>query len=344
MEVIMNSLTKGSDANSEKSYIITSSLLKKIRILKTSIGLTITDNDIAFCQELMNDIKCFMSRYFKGVNFIFIDMDELGDEIFASAVKKRTSITGATLLSTCSEFTELHKGKSLQINRIFDRSGHKIGLGPRPGYPTIDEQVSQFMASFRGDSIVIIEDGAFTGTTLTYLTKRFMEAGAKIESIIIGFAFPRALESIREVYTGEIIEIQSMSNIIDWMPDHDFFPFLPNCGRVVGHSWGGVNLPLYGHDGAAFCIPYVMPFVDRDTMQAWTGIPKLYCQEFSDYFMDKAFTFFKKLEMELGEKLSVKHLLNTSPRICIPLSVNQTTLPDVHASVTQFLGDCLHQF
>ncbi|NTW22775.1 phosphoribosyltransferase [Candidatus Falkowbacteria bacterium] len=338
----MKTLAQANGSGNAKSYIITSSLLKKIRILKTSLGLTVSDGDKAFCEESRCEVEKFVSRYFPGANIFFVDMDQLGDEVFSSAVKAHSAVRGATLLSTCSEFTELHKGKNLQINRIFDCTGQKIGLGPRPGYPTIDEQIKQFMASFRGDPIVIIEDGSFTGTTLAFIIKKFRAAGAKIDSIILGFAFPKAIENITEVYDGKIIQMQQMDNIIDWMPDHDFFPFLPNCGRVVGHAWGEQNLPLYGHDGAAFCIPYIMPFVNRETMEAWTGIPKVYCQEFSDYFLKKALRFYEGVERELGEPLTIKHLANTTPRICTPLSVNQKTLPDVHASVTEFIRDCLH--
>lgn len=339
----MNTLARASSNGAEKSYIITSSLYKKIRSVKASLGLTTTDADRAFCEESRKDIERFMGRYFPGTNFFYVDMDQLGDEVFSSAVQKNSSIRGATLLSTCSEFTELHRGKSLQINRIFDGNGKKIGLGPRPGHPGIDEQVKQFMASFNGDPIVIIEDGAFSGTTLSFIIEKLSSAGAKIDTVIIGFAFPKAMESIRKVYDGEVIEMQSMSNIIDWMPDHDFFPFLPNCGRVVGHAWGGRNLPLYGHDGAAFCIPYVMPFVNRETMEEWTGIPKLYCQEFSDYSLNKALQFFERIEGELGKTLTIKHLVNTTPRICTPLAVGQAALPEIHASVTQFIRDCLHR-
>lgn len=338
----MNTLTGKKDETKKKSYIVTSSLFKKIRVLKSSLGLTVTPADQAFCNEAKVDIEKFMTRYFPGANFFFVDMDQLGDEVFSTAVKQHASIRGATLLSTCSEFTELHKGKSLQLNRIFDRTGQKIGLGPRPGYPSIDEQINSFMSTFRGDSIVIIEDGAFTGTTLSFIIKKLREAGAKIDCIILGFAFPKALENIREVYDGKIVEMQSMTDIIDWMPDHDFFPFLPNCGRVVGHAWGDQNLPLYGYDGASFCIPYIMPFLDRETMEAWTGIPKLYCLEFSTFCLKRTLRFFEDVEKELGETLTIKHLVNTTPRICTPLSIKQSTLPDVHASITQFIRDCLH--
>jgi len=339
----MTKKSKEEDTSGHPTYLITSNLYSKMRSIRTTLGLQPKESNKILCEEIKGQLKVFLEKAFPLNEIKLIDMDILGDKIFSNAIGQNYDLSNLVIVSTCPEFAQQHNGHKIEINRIYDSSGNnKLGIGPRPGYPILREQINRIAVNTAGNPVVIVEDGTFSGTTLFHIVKKMKEQSIKIKAIIVGIAFPEGINKIREIYDGKIIEIEKVNDFIDWMPDHDFFPFMPNCGRVVGHEWSKHFLPIYNHVGATYSVPYLLPFINKKEMGNWTSLPEKVCFELSEYCLKTMLHFFEELEDDFGECLRIKHIINAKPRVNIPIASNQKIFPSITASVRSYLSDTCH--
>lgn len=157
----------------------------------------------------------------------------------------------------------------------------------------------------------------------------------------MGFAFSKAVEVIKRNFNGEIVMVEQIDNPLDWMPDHDFFPFASNCGRVFGISLDGNAYPFYTHNGASYSVPYILPFAPL--MSKWTSIPQERTNSFSLFCLQKSLHLFKLLEKINRRDIMIGDLMNVHPRVSIPINVGQHTFPRLDTRVINFLSDACHE-
>ena len=144
--------------------------------------------------------------------------------------------------------------------------------------------------------------------------------------IVLGFAFPGSLPQLQRVIDLKKVHVvEEFDDPVDWMPDHDFFPFVPNCGRVIGVALNGAAYPFYNHLGVSYSIPYLSSYCP---MREWTGINtsnQTLCG-LTDFFLNKAAELFSIME-ELNDvkKLMFKDISATRPVCTMPCSVNQSS-------------------
>lgn len=329
------------DGQKGKSYVLTFDLGEKVKLLR-SVGLKTPDSNDPFYTEVRTEIVKKFKTYLPGVKIIDIATQELAEEIVSRAVGKKRLLQNGIVVSTCLEIAISRRGVPLEINRIIDQEGKILGIGPRPGYPSVDEQINGIHAIASGQPIILVEDGSFTGNTIVYIVEKLQQHQLTIATIVIGFAFPRALKRIKEVYNGEIIIVEEVEDYIDWMPDHDFFPFTPNCGRVLGLRWNKNCFPFYTYNGASYSVPYLHEFCP---VNDWTNIPQHYTKEFSSFCAWETLKLFNKIECLSKEDIKIGDLMAVRPRISIPLGVGEDSLPNLETRVSSYLSDlCQKKF
>ncbi len=323
----------------EKEYLLVCDLPQRVRTLRLA-GLTTpaSDDDIFLSiQEQM--VENFQKLLPTGTSLRVIDMQELADSILTRAQNIVADLDHGYIISTCSEIAQMAHGMTIEVNRLADETGKVIGVGSRPGYPDLPTQFSAALKAAAGRPIVLIEDGTFTGTTMSNIVKQLKDRGATIASIVLGFAFPESRSRLQEVIDFDRVHlIHELNQPVDWVPDHDFFPFIPNCGRVIGVPINGTFCPYYDFNGDTFSIPYLTAFCP---MSDWIGI-KTEANRLlglTHFFLDSTSRIFEKLEQLNNKTIRFSDLRHIRPRVCIPWSIGQHGVSELihNQSVRQYL-------
>lgn len=328
-----------SGVDTKDAYILTFDLPQKVNLLR-SIGIKTPDIDDPFFEEIRKEIVNKLQRFYADSEIISMSMQELAEEILMQAINKKHLLQRGMVVSTCSEISRLRKGYTLEINRLVDQNGNLLGLGPRPGFPSLDDQIRGIAAIANGEPLILVEDGTFTGSTILYILDKLKRHNLSVSTIVIGFAFPKAVEKIEQGFNGELIVVETPRTYIDWMPDHDFFPFIPNCGRVVGVQWRDEYLPFYTYNGASYSIPYLLTYCP---FSKWTSIPEKYAHEFTCFCVEAGRNLFEHINRLNDKKICIADLMDIQPQISIPIDTTQRQFPSTGTVITDYFRD-LQQF
>jgi len=227
------------------------------------------------------------------------------------------------VVSTCPELTYPARGESLQINRLVNSYGVEIGIGPRPGRPPLAYQFHALKKAAKGRRIVIAEDGVFSGNTMGFISNALDENELELAGMVTGYYFSDKPNNtvVRDGVKFFVVH-DEIDDLIDWVPDHDFLPFTPGCGLVLGTRIGGHVQPLYDHNGASFSVPYVAPF---GKVSKWASIPEGNVETFSKECMAIArdlYVTLDKLNKKQRGPLTVSDVAHaSSQRISIPVQI-----------------------
>lgn len=322
-----------------RTYVLTHDIPMHLNAFQM-VGLKTPDAHDEILISFRDGLANLISEALPDVKVVSLDMQELSRKVWTEALKHKTSIRNNMVLSSCFEMSSPMRGRTLEINRIVDIDGNIIGIGPRPGCFHIDEQISGIAQSVDGHPVVLIEDGIFSGKTLAFVLKRLLEKRVNVHTIIVGILFQDGLEAIRKVYKGEIVVIQENHDPMEWMPDHDFFPFMPNCGRVLGVKMFDGVMPYYSHEGVSYTFPYIKPFGD---LKNWASIPKEKCYEVSRFCLSRAIDFFSKMNLLNDRDLKIRDLIGVIPRVSVPIQLGATRFPSIDHPILEYLHDTLRE-
>ena len=228
---------------------------------------------------------------------------------------------------------------SIETNRIYSWTGRRLGAGPRPGFPPLIKQLEDLAARAAGRRISIVEDGIFSGSTIRNLIDQMLDCRLVPHLVVAGFAFPQSWPVLELLADKGIktITIHEFGRIRDWVPDHDFIPFIPGSGRVVGAAAGALS-PLYSRDGLSYSFPYVYPFTgDCSSWADWTGVSESRARHFSANRLEDAVRLFEHLESMNQRRLIISDLAGTQPRVSIPVTAGQRDLPRADQRVLDYL-------
>jgi hypothetical protein len=322
------------------TYVLSCDLATRVRALR-QVGLKTPSVDDTIFNRFYDGLTQKIRVALPKDDLRVVKMEDLAEEILAVALMRQVSLKKATVVSSCLEMATPRRGHTIEMNRIIDISGEIIGWGPRPGHPTLDEQLDAIATV--PQPIVLIEDGAFSGKTLSYVLSKMRHKGIDVNAVVIGIGFLQALTAIRKEFGGEIIVVEQMERIVDWMPDHDFIPFTPNCGRVFGFPMNGDALPFYTYNGASYSVPYIMPFLSMKDMEKWTGIPAKDCRQISLFCIQLTTDLFFQIEQLTGKQVRISDLMGMQPAISIPITLGQQTFPRLDERVIDYLADICHR-
>lgn len=326
------------NGNHKKLYLLTLDLGEKVEYLR-HVGITTPDPHSSFFKDIQSDLKKNLQTALPSdVSVEAISMADLSDDILAKA----TSIAGDKLLivSTCPEIANPVKGNTIQVNRIVDFEGNSLGLGPRPGSHSIHEQVVAIKKAAENQPVVIVEDGMFHGETMEFIIEELVKHGVKVASVVVGFTFPESQPTIKSILDRGIAfhSIEEFHNLLDWVPDHDFFPFVPSNGKVVGMKIKGDYLPFYSVDQASLSIPYLYGFCD---MPKWTSLGNEPARVFTTACIRAAISLFMELEKLTGKEIRATDLIHSKQRVSVPITTTQQMLPRADARVVSYLSEIL---
>jgi hypothetical protein len=322
-----------------RHYIITHDLGERIENLRV-LGIKTPSAADPFFYDFHQELKSRITFMLPEIKVITFDMKELVDDLWIKAIHTQQSIKDAVIVSSCAEIANVRRGHTIEINRIVDEFGKIIGLGPRPGHCSIEHQLNAISELANGKNIVLVEDGVFTGSTIEYLVTEFKKRKVNVEALVAGISFPNARKSLREIFNGNLMITQNIDEPYEWMPDHDFIPFAPNCGRVYGGKFGKDILPYYTHDGLSYSIPYILPFSDPAD---WASIPKNHSVDFSIFCLKSALEMFSMMDKLNCRKITVHELLGSIPRISIPITKGSAQLPNSKIPITDFLSEAMQE-
>ncbi|MDO8482472.1 MAG: phosphoribosyltransferase [bacterium] len=324
-------------------YLITQTLYEQLRFLNTlpNHPLKIPRQDKI--SKIEDELRKRITNCFKGMSVIVesVQFREYCDNIVSLTNRAKQTTPEALVISTAPLLVYETNGECLQLNRLIDLDGNIIGIGPRPGNPPIEAQLQLMGSKVRGRQVIVIEDGSFTGNSLRFVLKKLKTLCAKVETIILGVLFPQAESMIQKIFNGEIICVKRLSNPRDWMPSHDFFPFIPNSGRVLGYRLNGYCVPVYLHNHSSLSVPYILPFTKKP--EEWAGLSsnRTEVEALSRFCLDCVREIFSEMESLNHRVIRIDDLVQSYPRTSIPVSLR----PELHNApgLSTRVVDYLHQ-
>jgi hypothetical protein len=329
------------EAKTEQSstYILSMDLGEKLEAFRR-IGIDAPGPHDQFTRDLQSEIVDSIQTALPEVHVEGIYMADLADEVIGSSVKMTSVLDDPLVVSSCPEIAYPAGGEELQINRLINIKGDQIGLGPRPGYPSLDKQITAIRQKADTRDIVIVEDGIFTGGTVRYIIQKFNEAHVRVKGVITGFNCAEHDTSWFDSNGYDLITTKSYPKIHDWVPDHDFIPFIPGNGKVLGTDIGSDNFyPFYDHRRATYSVPYIRPF---GLTEKWAGIPAESTGAVSTKCLNVALALFKEIEKRnSSHDIRIGDLMATRQRCSVPMILNSENFPPLSSQVTRYLKECL---
>ena len=318
----------------QRKYLLTIDLYKTLEGFART-GLKIPDQ--SFCESSSQRLIQKLKECLPYCELEVIQFHEVVNRLAALAREISMGIPEVVIVSTIPDVAAKLGGHCLQVNRIVDCSGKMLGIGPRPGYASLGEQFNRIK---RDQPVILVEDGSFSGGTVSKIIELIELSNRSIEYLVVGFLFPSAKKNILKVFP-DISRIHCLrdDNFLDWMPDHDFYPFLPNSGRVVGYSYNGQVLPVYLHNGLSLSMPYLLPYGQPAD---WANIVPEKQYEFSIFCIHEAIALFYKMERLNGEYVTLERLLGTHPRASFAVTPKAKGFPHIKERIFNILHDDAH--
>lgn len=315
------------------TYVVTYDVASRLQAFSPRT-LTIPRPDDQLFERFHMSLFEKIQQALPGITIDTIEMGELRRKIWEQVNARITDLDQQAVLSTCPEIANTNpksEGLLLNINRLFNTDGQLIGHGPRPGFEPLEKQYDDLAKRIAGRSVVLIEDGAFSGGTLRYVLHELNSRGITVTAIIIGFCCTRAKFVLGHVFKGELVIVHPIENLLDWIPDHDLIPFIPNCGRVLGEAIDHSFMPVRTKDGFSCAYPYILPF---GRIEEWASLPIEGARELSRLCLETSIELFDRL----GPKMTIGELLGANPRVSIPIEIGgHEALPDLTTEIVGFL-------
>lgn len=307
-------------------YILTLTLYEHLSALKR-VGLKIPSR--AFVEAIEGSLDGLIRESIDGkrisekmVVVKTIPFGDFCDEIVSSATSLKNSMPDAIVVSTTPMIVYDAHGICFGLSRLIDMAGNMIAIGARPSYGSIEHQIEKVLSTLKGHRVIIMEDGSFTGKTLCFMLERLAACGIDIAAVVMGILFPEARVRLSKTFNGRIICKHNFADPLDWMPSHDFFPFIPNSGRVIGTKVGESLIPVHLSDQSTLSKPYILPYGQLDK---WSGLPLSPTAqvEFSRFCLTRTMEIFQEMEHLNGRVIKVGDIVRTNPVTSVPVPDHQ---------------------
>lgn len=302
-------------------YVVTHDVAQRLQSFRSATLAVPRQNDSMF-EEFHRGLQEKMQSALVGVSVHTVHIDDLARTIWEK-VKHR--VGDRLVVSTCAEIISTLNGgsRALNINRLFDGTGELVGYGPRPGCEPLTRQLDVLAAQAGDRSVFLMEEGAYSGGTIRFVLQQMQERGVEVSTLVMGFCTPATREHIEEVFTGEIIVINEIGELVDWITDHDLIPFTPGCGRMLEEKTP---------EGCVCAFPYILPF---GRMEEWTSLPEDIALEISKFCLEASIGFFGGFRKSDGASVTIRDLLDNHPAVPIPVGMGE--IPALETEIVGFL-------
>lgn len=319
------------------TYVVTFDVASRLQAFRLG-ALTVPGRNDQLFRNFHRELFEKMRQALPGAYIHTIGMGKVRRRIWREVERCIQSRSSQVALSACQEIADTSsksEGLVLNINRLFNTEGEMIGHGPRPGFAPLEKQFEKLATQIAGRSVIVIDDGAFTGGTLRFILNRLNGLGLKITAVVIGFCCTRAYAVLKEAFVGELVIVDPLENLIDWIPDHDLIPFIPNCGRVLGELSQEGMMPVRTADGVSCAYPYILPF---GKMEKWATVPAEGAQSLSKFCLDTSLEIFSRVGRHEGHQITVGELIAACPRVSFPIEIGtHESFPTFDMKVISFL-------
>jgi hypothetical protein len=298
------------------TYVVTYDVASRLQAFRPKT-LTIPRLDDQLFERFHMSLFTEIQKALPGITIDTIEMSELRRKIWEQVNERITDLGQQAVLSTCPEIADLNpksEGLLLNINRLFNTDGQLIGHGPRPGFRPLDKKFDDLAKKIAGRSVVLIEDGAFSGGTLRFVLQELNSRSITVTAIIVGFCCTRAKFVLGHIFKGELVIVHPIENLLDWIPDHDLIPFIPNCGRVLGEASNNGFMPVRSVEGFSYAYPYILPF---GKIEEWASLPIEGARDLSRLCLETNIELFGRV----GPKMTIRELLEANPRVSMPIEI-----------------------
>lgn len=138
----------------------------------------------------------------------------------------------------------------------------------------------------------------------------------------------------------EVLCVEEFRDLLDWVPDHDFIPLIPNCGKVLGVSPFGEPTPYYSEESVAYSMPYVHPFCD---VEHWASIPTSKKYDLAKKCLGISSQLQTHLNILNGREIILSELTRASQPVTIPVKIGERIQPRIgNISAISFLNEIRH--
>lgn len=302
-------------------YVVTHDVAHRLQSFRSATLEVPRQNDPMF-NDFHAGLQEKMQQALVGVSVHTVHIDDLARMIWE---KVRHRVGDRLVVSTCAEIVSTLNGGSqvLNINRLFDGKGELIGYGPRPGCESLARQLDELATHAGERSVFLMEEGAYSGGTIRFVLRQLHERGVEVSTLVVGFCTPATRDNIKEVFDGELIVINEIGELVDWITDHDLIPFTPGCGRVLEEKTA---------DGSVCAFPYILPF---GRMEEWTSLPEDIAREVSKFCLEASVGFFDGFSKSNGTAITIRDLKDSYP--AVPIPVGDGEIPSLDTEVVGFL-------
>ena len=305
-------------SNGFSQYILTLTLYDHLCSFKR-VGLKIPDR--AEIDEVEGGLIQKIKKTFAGSKSVveIIQFGDFCDGIVSAAKEIKVRMPDATIITTTPMISYEAGGTCIGLSRLIDFEGNIISVGSRAGSGSVESQIELVSRELAGKRVIILEDGAFTGSTLCFMIDQLSKRKVNVAAIVMGILFPDAKERLAKTFTGELVWHYHFEKPVDWMPSHDFFPFVPNAGRVIGVKVGESLIPVHLFDRSTLSKPYILPY---GKLKEWAGLPMSQDELLwlSQYCIMSTIKIFQRMEELNSRPVCVGDLLDTRPITSVPVA------------------------
>ena len=307
-------------SNGFSQYILTLTLYEHLSSFKR-VGLKIPSRE--FVEKIEDGVTQRIKKSFEGSRSVVevIHFTDFCDEIVSAARVIKAQMPDAVVITTTPMISSDSNGICIGLSRLIDINGELISIGSRAGFPSISTQIKNISADVSGKRVIILDDGSFTGSTLCFMIDQLSKQRAEVSAVIVGILFPEARERLQETFKGELVHRYHFEKPYDWMPSHDFFPFIPNSGRVIGTKIGDTLIPFRHSDRSTMSKPYILPY---GKLEKWAGLQMSQDELIwlSQFCITGSTEIFQEMEKINGRTIKVGDLIltDTSPVTSVPVA------------------------
>lgn len=325
------------------TIVLTHDLGQRIQMLR-SVGLEVPGpNDPVIVDAQQQLVDDFTQALPEG-SVISLQMGEMAEEVIGEARKRWP---GAFVVSAYPEIAP-RSSKQIEVNRLYDLRAIKQGIGPRPGHRSLFEQTEEIAKQFQGRQVVVVDDGVYSGETAAAIINALKVAGITPVGLVAGFAVSHrdTVVKLSDIERGgtEVVLVREIPGLTTWHPDHDFFPFVPGYGRVVGFTLPEKDrtnrFPLFTFDGASYAFPYLPQFSEVPSLwEKWVELPSAAADGIGKHCLENTRKLFEAIEELSNQEVVIGNMLDTSVRTGVPLRVGKSDFPPLMKRVVSYLSE-----
>lgn len=210
---------------------------------------------------------------------------------------------------------------NLEVNRVVDIEGKDLGNSVRPNTPSLEEQIENFKRAITSRSVIVIDDGIWTGHTMRWAVNALQNQGLNVVAVVVGIRHkePGNVPDLG-VPESRIYETQLYLSyerpILDWVCERDYFPGVPFGGRTV------IDKNLYGK--LEYPTSIGAYYIDRpEWLKSWASIEDS-TETFRAFCYQRSLALFEEIERSSGKEVLVRDL----PRISLRMVLNGAQMHD----------------